>query len=172
MSFHRLAIPEVVLIKPDIFNDKRGFFYESFNSKLFNDFIGSNINFVQDNISFSSKGVVRGLHAQRSPYAQGKLVQVLNGEIFDVAVDIRADSPTFNKWVGVKLCSTEKNQLWIPEGFAHGFMALSEDVLFHYKVTNFYSKKDEIYFNWKSNEFNIQWPELDEKITTSFKDSL
>ena len=172
MKFTRLSIPDIILLEPHIYNDERGYFFESFNQKIFNKIVGANINFVQDNISYSKRGVIRGLHAQSDPFSQGKLVQVLDGEVYDVAVDIRTDSPTYNSSVGVRLCSNKKNQLWIPSGFAHGFMALSDTVIFSYKVTNYYSKENEIYFNWNSNNFNIDWPDIGHKIVTSKKDSL
>ena len=116
-----LAIPEVILFEPTVFTDERGFFFESFNHKKFEEAVGYSVNFVQDNHSKSTKGVLRGLHYQLPPKAQGKLVRVTQGEVFDVAVDIRKNSPTFGKWIGEKLTDKNKKQLWIPEGFAHGF---------------------------------------------------
>ena len=129
-------IIDVKVIEPNVFEDERGFFFESFNHKKFEDAIGYNINFVQDNHSKSSIGVLRGLHYQLPPHAQGKLVRVIQGEVFDVAVDIRKTSSTFGQWVGETLSAENKKQLWVPEGFAHGFITLSETAEFIYKTTN------------------------------------
>lgn len=158
MKITPLKIPDVKLIEPEVFEDERGFFYESFNQQKFNEAIGKNIIFVQDNHSKSAKGVLRGLHYQEAPFAQGKLVRVVVGEVFDVAVDIRKDSPTFGEWVSEVLSAENMRQLWIPDGFAHGFLTLSENAEFLYKTTNFYSKKDEITLPWNSQIFNIKWP--------------
>ena len=128
-----LKIPDVKLIEPDVFEDERGFFYESFNQQKFNEAIGQNITFVQDNHSKSSKGVLRGLHYQEEPFAQGKLVRVIAGDVFDVAVDIRKGSSTYGQWVSEVLSAENKKQLWIPEGFAHGFMTLSSYAELLYK---------------------------------------
>ena len=133
MKVTSLKIPDVKLIEPDVFEDERGFFYESFNQQKFNEAIGENITFVQDNHSKSSKGVLRGLHYQEAPFAQGKLVRVVAGEVFDVAVDIRKDSPTYGQWVSETLSAENKKQLWIPKGFAHGFLTLSDKSDFVYK---------------------------------------
>lgn len=167
-----LKIPEVMLIEPDVFEDKRGFFYESFNQQKFNEAIGKNITFVQDNHSKSSKGVLRGLHYQEAPFEQGKLVRVIAGDVFDVAVDIRKDSPTYGQWVSEILSAENKKQLWIPEGFAHGFVTLSDQAELLYKATNFYNKDLDKSIHWKKNEFNIQWPKINTPIITSIKDSL
>ena len=138
MQHTRLSIPEVILIEPKVFGDERGFFYESFNQKAFEELIGRQVNFVQDNHSRSSKGVLRGLHYQiKQP--QGKLIRVVAGEVFDVAVDLRKSSPTFGKWVGVILSAQNNKQLWVPEGFAHGFVTLSESAEFLYKTTDYYA---------------------------------
>ena len=134
-----LKIPDVKLIEPDVFEDERGFFFESFNQQKFNEAIGLDVTFVQDNHSKSKKGVLRGLHYQDEPFAQGKLVRVICGEVFDVAVDIRKDSTTYGQWVSEILSGDNKKQLWIPEGFAHGFLTLSDMAEFLYKTTNFYS---------------------------------
>ena len=123
-----LKIPDVKLIEPEVFEDERGFFYESFNQQKFNEAIGQKISFVQDNHSKSKKGVVRGLHYQEEPFAQGKLVRVIAGEVFDVAVDVRKESPTYGQWISEILTGENKKQLWIPEGFAHGFLALSDTI--------------------------------------------
>ena len=160
MNVTRLMFPEVMVIEPDVYKDDRGFFYESFNQDRFNNLIGKKISFVQDNISFSNKGVLRGIHFQLEPFAQGKLVSVLNGEVFDVVVDIRKKSSTFGKFITLKLSKKNKKQLWIPEGFAHGFLALTNKVVFCYKVTNFYNKKYEKTIIYDDMSLNIPWPKL------------
>jgi len=152
-----LAIPEVILFEPTVFTDERGFFFESFNHKKFEEAVGYSVNFVQDNHSKSTKGVLRGLHYQLAPMAQGKLVRVTQGEVFDVAVDIRKDSPTFGKWVGEKLTAKNKKQLWVPEGFAHGFLTLSETAEFLYKVTNYYSTEHEQCIVWNDVDIGVNW---------------
>lgn len=172
MKVTSLKIPDVKLIEPDVFEDERGFFYESFNQQKFNEAIGKNITFVQDNHSKSSKGVLRGLHYQETPFAQGKLVRVVAGEVFDVAVDIRKDSPTCGQWVSEILTAENKKQLWIPEGFAHGFLTLSSHAEVLYKATNFYNKDLDKSIHWKNNEFNIMWPNINAPLITSKKDSL
>lgn len=154
-------IPDVKIFEPKVFGDERGFFFESFNQKVFEEAIGRKVEFVQDNHSKSTKGVLRGLHYQLPPMAQGKLVRVTQGEVFDVAVDIRKSSPTFGKWVGVVLSAENKKQLWIPEGFAHGFFTLSETAEFLYKTTNYYSPKDEGAIVWNDRDLAIEWPTLD-----------
>jgi len=153
-----LAIPEVILFEPTIFTDERGFFFESFNHKKFEEAVGYGVNFVQDNHSKSTKGVLRGLHYQLPPKAQGKLVRVTQGEVFDVAVDIRKNSPTFGKWVGEKLSAENKKQLWVPEGFAHGFLTLSDTAEFLYKVTNYYSPETEQSIRWDDPLISVKWP--------------
>jgi len=169
-TYKQLSIPDVFLIEPQVFEDDRGFFFESFNQKEFEDAIGREVNFVQDNHSKSTKGVLRGLHYQADPYQQAKLVRVINGEVWDVAVDIRKGSKSYGQWVAEKLSSDNKKQLWIPEGFAHGFYVLSEIAEFVYKVNNYYSKKHEKSFHWKNNDFDIKWPIIDNKIYLSDKD--
>ena len=164
-----LAIPEVILFEPTVFTDERGFFFESFNHKEFEEALGYSVNFVQDNHSKSTKGVLRGLHYQLPPKAQGKLVRVTQGEVFDVAVDIRKDSPTFGQWVGEKLSAENKKQLWVPEGFAHGFLTLSETDEFLYKVTNYYSTEHEQCIVWDDNLIAVNWP-LDAIPSLSEKD--
>lgn len=151
-------IPDVKIFEPKVFGDERGFFFESFNQKIFEAAVGRKVEFVQDNHSKSVKGVLRGLHYQLPPMAQGKLVRVVQGEVFDVAVDIRKSSPTFGKWVGVNLSAENKRQLWIPEGFAHGFLTLSETAEFLYKTTNYYSPSNEACLIWNDPQFNISWP--------------
>ena len=158
MKVTPLVIPDVLLIEPQVFGDDRGFFFESFNQERFEKAIGHKINFVQDNHSKSVKGVLRGLHYQLPPKAQGKLVRVIQGEVFDVAVDLRQSSTTFGKWVGEILSSDNKKQLWIPEGFAHGFLTLSDTAEFLYKTTDFYSKEHERAIRWNDETLNIVWP--------------
>lgn len=159
MRVKALKIPELKLIEPEVFKDERGYFFESFNQKDFKKSLGLDINFVQDNQSKSSLGVIRGLHFQIDPFGQGKLVRVLSGEVFDVAVDLRKNSKTFAKWVGLYLSNENKKQLWIPPGFAHGFMATSKEAIFSYKVTNYYSKKHEVVINPYDKILSISWPE-------------
>ena len=158
MKVTPLSIPDVLLIELQVFGDDRGFFFESFNQNKFEAAIGKKINFVQDNHSKSMKGVLRGLHYQLPPKAQGKLVRVIQGEVFDVAVDLRKSSPTFGKWVGEILSSDNKKQLWIPEGFAHGFITLSDASEFLYKSTDFYSFQHERCIFWNDSKLQIQWP--------------
>lgn len=161
MNIIDTQIPDVKIIEPKVFGDERGFFFESYNQKLFEAAIGHSVNFVQDNHSKSSKGVLRGLHYQLPPHAQGKLVRCVVGEVFDVAVDIRKSSPTFGQWVGVNLSAENKRQLWIPEGFAHGFLTLSETAEFLYKTTNFYYQASEQAIRWDDRDIAITWPKID-----------
>lgn len=170
ITFKRLSIPDVVLIEPQIFKDDRGFFFESFNQNEFEKAINRNVTFVQDNHSKSSKGVLRGMHYQLDPYAQGKLVRVVSGEVFDVAVDIRKGSNTYGQWVGEYLSAANKKQLWIPEGFAHGFVVTSNEAEFCYKTTNFYMKEYErcIFFN--DPMLKIDWPKLEFDFVLNAKD--
>ena len=163
-------IPDVKVIEPTVFEDERGFFFESFNHKKFEEAIGRSVTFVQDNHSKSSKGVLRGLHYQLPPHAQGKLVRVVQGEVFDVAVDIRKSSPTFGQWVAETLSADNKKQLWIPEGFAHGFLALSETAEFLYKTTNYYSRESERVIRWDDKSLRIAWPNL-ERLILSARDA-
>lgn len=171
MRISRLKIPDILVIEPDVFPDSRGFFYESFNSKEFIDKVGVDVNFVQDNHSKSNLGVLRGLHYQLPPMGQGKLIRVISGKIFDVAVDLRTSSPTFGKWVGEYLSADNKKQLWIPEGFAHGFVALTDATEILYKVTNYYSKEHEKCIIWNDADIAITWPQ-NVNITLSDKDNL
>lgn len=157
MNITALAIPDVLLIEPKVFGDERGFFFESFNQKVFDEAVGRNVTFVQDNHSKSARGVLRGLHYQLDPHAQGKLVRVVQGEVFDVAVDIRKSSPTFGQWVGARLSADNKHQLWVPEGFAHGFLTLSETAEFLYKTTNFYAPESERAIAWHDADLDIDW---------------
>lgn len=158
MNVIKTAIPDVLIFEPKVFGDERGFFFESFNHKLFEEAVGYPVAFVQDNHSKSSKGVLRGLHYQLPPHAQGKLVRCVAGEVFDVAVDIRKSSPTFGQWVGVNLSGENKRQLWIPEGFAHGFLTLTETAEFLYKTTNYYSPQYDRGITWNDKTINIKWP--------------
>lgn len=153
------AIPDVVLLKPKVFGDTRGFFFESFNERVFREATGVTLPFVQDNHSKSSHGVLRGLHYQ-TQQAQGKLVRVVQGEVFDVAVDIRRDSPTFGQWVGEVLSADNKHQLWIPPGLAHGFLVLSKTAEFLYKTTDYYAPQFERCIVWNDSTLRIDWPEL------------
>ena len=151
------VIPDVLIIEPKVFGDARGFFYESFNQKAFNESTGTDYQFVQDNHSRSAKGVLRGLHYQiQQP--QGKLVRVVRGAVFDVAVDIRKNSPTFGKWVGVELNEDNNRQLWVPPGFAHGFFVISESVDLVYKTTDYYAPEYERCIAWNDVSIAINWP--------------
>lgn len=152
------AIPDLLILEPKVFGDSRGFFFESFNAQNFASATGLNVNFVQDNHSRSAKGVLRGLHYQVQQ-TQGKLVQVSQGVVFDVAVDIRKSSSTFGKWVGCELSDQNHRQLWIPPGFAHGFIVLSESADFQYKTTNYYAPTHERCIAWNDPSIGIQWPE-------------
>jgi len=171
MKVTPLKIPDVLLIEPRVFEDARGFFFESFNSNEFKKTTGLDVNFVQDNHSKSAKGILRGLHYQLPPYAQGKLVRVIQGEVLDVAVDIRKSSPTFGKYVSEILSSDNKKQLYIPEGFAHGFLTLSESAEFLYKVTNYYHPQYERSIIYNDKTLNINWSS-DQKLYLSSKDNL
>jgi dTDP-4-dehydrorhamnose 3,5-epimerase len=157
MNFQKLAIPEVVLFAPRVFGDDRGFFFESFSDKIFKEATGLDLSFVQDNHSKSQKGVLRGLHYQLPPHPQGKLVRVVQGAVFDVAVDIRRSSSTFGKWVGAELSAENKQQLWIPPGFAHGFVTLTETAEFLYKTTDFYHPETEGSIIWNDADLDIDW---------------
>lgn len=165
-------IPEVKIIEPRVFGDDRGFFFESFNQQQFEAAIGYPVNFVQDNHSKSSKGVLRGLHYQLPPHAQGKLVRCVVGEVFDVAVDIRKSSPTFGQWVGVHLSAENKRQLWIPEGFAHGFVTLSDTAEFLYKTTNYYFAISDRGIQWNDSQLGVAWPIENLTLILSDKDKL
>ena len=158
IHFRKFKIPDLLLIEPQVFKDERGLFFESFNQKEFENAIGKNITFVQDNHSKSSKGVLRGLHYQKPPFEQGKLVRVTYGEVWDVAVDLRKNSASYGKWVGEVLSAENKKQLWIPEGFAHGFVVISESAEVLYKATNYYNKESERSIIWNDESLNIQWP--------------
>lgn len=171
MKIAATSIPDVLIIEPNIFGDDRGFFMESFNQNFFDDAVGQHVEFVQDNHSRSSKGVLRGLHYQiQQP--QGKLVRVVRGSVFDVAVDLRRSSPMFGKWVGVELSELNRRQLWVPKGFAHGFLVLSDSADFLYKTTDFYAPVHERSIVWSDPMLAIEWPSLDSQILVSAKDSM
>lgn len=156
MQITSLAIPDVFLIEPNVFGDSRGFFYESFNQRAFNEATGTSQQFVQDNHSRSAKGVLRGLHYQiQQP--QGKLVRVVRGAVFDVAVDIRRSSRTFGRWVGAELSEENRRQLWVPPGFAHGFVVLSDTAEFLYKTTDYYAPSHERCIAWNDPDLSIDW---------------
>ena len=171
MKATRLAIPDVVLIEPKVFGDDRGFFMESFNQRAFNAATGTDHRFVQDNHSRSGRGVLRGLHYQiRQP--QGKLVRVTSGAVFDVAVDLRKSSPTFGQWVGAELSDDNHHQLWVPPGFAHGFLVLSSSADFLYKTTDYYAPEHERSLAWNDPDLAIAWPEVGAAPTLSAKDAV
>jgi dTDP-4-dehydrorhamnose 3,5-epimerase len=157
MNVRPTAIPDVLVVEPKLFGDARGFFFESFNQRQLEAAIGRRAEFVQDNHSLSAKGVLRGLHYQL-PKAQAKLVRVVRGEVFDVAVDLRRGSPTFGRWVGECLSAGNKRQLWIPEGFAHGFLVLSDEAEFLYKTTDYWYPEHERCIRWNDPDLAIAWP--------------
>lgn len=169
--FNETAIQGVYIIEPTVFGDERGYFMESYTKKEFEE-AGLTMNFVQDNESRSKKGVLRGLHFQ-TKHPQGKLVRVVEGEVYDVAVDLREGSPTFGKWEGVLLTATNKKQFYIPEGFAHGFLVLSEHATFQYKCTNYYASEYDSGILWNDPDVNIKWPLEDiEEVLLSDKDKV
>lgn len=167
---NNLNIKELLILEPEVYNDKRGYFYESYNKRNFEKILKKKINFVQDNESSSKKGVLRGLHYQRTPFSQGKLIKVTKGKIFDVAVDLRKNSKSFGKYFSVILSEKNKKQLWIPKGFAHGFLSLSNDNVIQYKTTNYYSPKHEITIRWDDEKINVKWPIQYKKVIISKKD--
>lgn len=171
MNFIKTKIKDVIIVEPRIFNDERGYFFESYNQKAFKKG-GIDCNFVQDNQSKSSYGVIRGLHCQLGEHAQAKLVRVLQGKVLDVAVDIRRNSPTFGQYVAVELSDENQRQLFIPRGFLHGFSVLSETAVFSYKVDNFYCKESEFGIRYDAPEFNIDWQIPKDKVITSEKDRI
>lgn len=157
MRIQTTSLPDLLIFEPTVFGDERGFFFESFNSRRFNELVGKDICFVQDNHSKSAKNVLRGLHYQiRQP--QGKLVRVVAGEVFDVAVDIRKSSPTFGRWFGTVLSAGNKRQLWIPAGFAHGFLVIGEEAEFLYKTTDYWASEHERSILWNDPGIGIDWP--------------
>lgn len=153
------ALPEVLILEPRVFGDARGFFTESWNEQTFNKAVGHDVRFVQDNHSRSARGVLRGLHFQLPPHTQGKLVRVVSGAVFDVAVDMRRSSANFGRWVGVELSADNHRQLWVPPGFAHGFLVLSETADFLYKTTDFYAPQAEGCVRWDDPTIGVRWPE-------------
>ncbi len=166
MNVIKTKIPDVLIIEPQVFGDDRGFFMESWNQKAFNEVVGQDVTFVQDNHSRSVKNVLRGLHYQiKQP--QRKLVRCVVGEVFDVAVDIRSGSETFGQWVGVRLSAENKRQFWVPEGFAHGFLVLSESADFLYKATNYYAPEYERCIRWDDPEIGIEWPLTGEAVLSA-----
>ena len=170
MNVIKTKIPDLLIIEPKVFGDQRGFFFESYNQKVFQEKTGLDVSFVQDNHSRSVKNVLRGLHYQvKQP--QGKLVRVVAGEVFDVAVDIRKDSPTFGEWEGIHLSAENKKQLWVPAGFAHGFLVLSDTAEFLYKTTDYYAPEYERCIAWNDDSLNIAWP-IDGQPELSDKDKL
>tara|TARA_B100002019_G_scaffold224376_1_gene197305 strand:- start:194 stop:739 length:546 start_codon:yes stop_codon:yes gene_type:complete len=165
MEFIKLDLPDVLLIKPTLYKDSRGFFYESFREDKFCDQVGKSIEFKQDNHSGSDKGVLRGLHYQINK-PQGKIIRVISGKIFDVAVDLRKSSPGFGKWIGTELSSENNEQIWIPEGFAHGFLTISDHTEVLYKSTNLYSPENERCILWNDDSLDIKWPLSNEPIVS------
>lgn len=165
------ALPEVLLIEPRVFGDARGFFMESFNQRAFDDAVGTPVSFVQDNHSRSSRGVLRGLHYQLHPHAQGKLVRVSAGRVFDVAVDLRRSSPRFGQWVGYELSADNHRQLWIPPGFGHGFLVLSDSADFLYKTSGYYAQHAEGSVRWDDPTLAIAWPDAGVAPQLSTKDA-
>lgn len=160
MKVTKTAIDGVLILEPKVFGDERGFFMESFNQKVFDEAVGHHVEFVQDNHSRSAKGVLRGLHYQLPPHAQGKLVRVTRGSVFDVAVDIRRDSLTYGQWVGVNLGANNHRQLWVPPGMAHGFLVTSECADFLYKTTDYYTPPAEGCVRWDDPDLAIAWPDV------------
>jgi len=160
MKITATSLPEVLIVEPRVFGDARGFFTESWSEKVFNEAVGQPVRFVQDNHSRSARGVLRGLHYQLPPHAQGKLVRCVSGAVFDVAVDLRRSSPNFGRWAGVELSADNHRQLWVPPGFAHGFLVLSDTADFLYKTTDTYAPQAEGAVRWDDPAIGIQWPEL------------
>ncbi|HUP09474.1 MAG TPA: dTDP-4-dehydrorhamnose 3,5-epimerase [Caldimonas sp.] len=171
MKITPTAIPDVLVLEPQVFGDVRGFFFESWSRRVFEAAVGRPVEFVQDNHSRSAKAVLRGLHWQAEPHAQGKLVRVVRGGVFDVAVDIRPQSPTFKRWVGVELSEENKLQMWIPPGLAHGFLVLSDSADFLYKATAYYAPGSERALRWDDPEIGIEWPSIDRPPALSQKDA-
>lgn len=171
MNVIRTEIPDVLILEPKVFGDARGFFMESWSQKVFNAAVGYDVAFVQDNHSRSARGVLRGLHYQLAPHAQGKLVRCTQGAVFDVAVDMRRSSPTFGKWAGVELSGENHRQFWIPPGFAHGFVVLSETADFLYKTTELYAPQAEGSVRWNDPTIGVQWPDFGSEPLLSAKDT-
>jgi len=171
MKVTRTALEGVLVLEPKVFGDERGFFLESFNQRAFDAIVGDEVRFVQDNHSRSGKGVLRGLHFQLPPHAQGKLVRVTNGAVYDVAVDVRRGSPSFGRWVGAELSAANHRQMWIPAGFAHGFLVLTESADFLYKASNYYEPNSERSIRWNDETIGVEWPDLGFPARLSPKDS-
>lgn len=172
MEFLKTEIEGVYVLEPRVFRDARGYFFESWRQADFDQHIGRHVEFIQDNESKSSYGVLRGLHYQKGEYSQAKLVRVIRGRVLDVAVDIRKSSPTFGKYVAVELSEDNKRQLFIPRGFAHGFLVLSDEAVFTYKVDNVYAPQHEASIRWNDKDINIEWPISADDVLTSEKDLL
>jgi len=170
MNFKRTVIKDIVIIEPTIYSDERGYFFETFRMDKLEAFLGYKINFIQDNESKSSKGVLRGLHYQLAPYAQTKLVRVIQGRVLDVAVDIRKGSPTFGEYIAVELSAENKKQMFIPRGFAHGFVVLEDDTIFAYKVDNYYSSEYDRGIAFDDEALNIDWLLDESELNLSAKD--
>jgi len=170
MNFKRTEIEDVIIIEPQIHGDERGYFLETFRMDKLEEFLGYKINFIQDNESKSSKGILRGLHYQLAPYAQTKLVRVIQGRVLDVAVDIRKGSPTFGEYIAVELSAENKKQMFIPRGFAHGFVVLEDDTIFAYKVDNYYSPKHDRGISFNDEALNIDWLLEESELNLSAKD--
>jgi dTDP-4-dehydrorhamnose 3,5-epimerase len=171
MKVTTTAIAGLLILEPRVFGDERGFFLESYNQKVFDDALGHEVHFVQDNHSRSAKGVLRGLHYQLPPHAQGKLVRVTQGSVFDVAVDMRRSSPSFGRWVGVELSGQNHRQLWLPPGMAHGFLVTSDSADFLYKTTQYYAPQAERCVRWDDPSIGIDWPDLGRAPVLSAKDA-
>ncbi|NPA36097.1 MAG: dTDP-4-dehydrorhamnose 3,5-epimerase [Chlorobi bacterium] len=171
MEVIKLDIPGLLIVKPDVFEDQRGFFYETYNQERYRKY-GIDVDFIQDNLSRSSYGVIRGLHYQLAPYSQAKLVQVIKGKVLDVAVDLRKKSPTFGQHYAIELSEENKIQFYIPEGFAHGFSVLSDDVLFSYKCSSLYNKSSERGISYNDPQLGIDWKIPEEEALVSHKDSI
>ena len=170
MKAHITPIEDLFVIEPETYDDSRGSFFESFNKKKFSELINKDINFVQDNQSCSKKNVLRGIHLQKSPYSQGKLVRVVNGSIIDYAIDLRKNSKTYLEYFSLELNTKNNLQLWIPEGFGHAFLSLTDNAKVHYKATNFYNKDSELTIRWDDPKINISWPLNNSEMTISNKD--
>jgi len=170
MKFSRAEIPDIIIIEPYVIEDKRGYFFESFKQNELNEFLGYDVTFCQDNESKSTYGVLRGLHYQEPPFAQAKLVRVIQGSVLDVAIDIRKDSPTFGKHIAIELSEENKKQLFIPKGFAHGFVTMSETAVFAYKVDNYYNKEFDKGIAFDDSVLNINWKIKQSQLKISLKD--
>ena len=171
MKFSRSEITDIIIIEPNVFKDERGYFFESFKQNELNEFLGYDVNFCQDNVSKSNYGVLRGLHYQEPPFAQAKLVRVIQGSVLDVVVDIRKGSPNYGKYVTAIISAENWNMIWVPKGFAHGFLTLETNTVVFYKVSQFYSKDDDRGFIWDDPQVNIDWPADPQNIILSEKDS-